>query len=148
MPYIPGSPIDAYCGNCKSDTNHVVLEVDGVQIREVRCEACGTKGEFRVARAKTKAGLREAIKRKSMPPPPRKRASRKKTETPEEVFSKLVAGRDLSSAAPYSIKSPLNVSDLIDHPKFGIGVVTSIADVQKVRVTFEDGERVMVCNRG
>ena len=148
MPYIPGSPIDAYCVNCKSDTNHVVLEVDGVQIREVRCEACGAKGEFRATRAKTKAGLQEAIKRKTLPPPPRKRAPRKKAETPEEIFSKLVSGRDLSAAEPYSIKSPLKVSDLVEHPKFGVGIVTAIADVQKARIVFEDGERVMVCNRG
>lgn len=125
----------------------MVLEVDGVQVRQVRCESCGTTGEFRVARAKTRAGLREALKRKSVPPPPRKRTSRKRAETPEEVFEKLVAGRDLSQAAAYSIKLPLQISDLIEHPKFGFGIVTAIADVQKVRVAFEDGERILVCNR-
>ncbi len=148
MPYIPGSPIDAYCANCKTDTHHVVLEVEGVQIREVRCESCGTTGEFRVARARTRAGVREALKRKSMPPPPRKRTSRKKAATPEEILEKLLVGKDLSQAAPYSIKLPLQVSDLVEHPKFGIGIVTAIVDVQKVRVAFEDGERILICNRG
>ncbi len=148
MPYIPGSPINAYCANCKSDQNHVVLEVDGVQVRLVRCETCSNEGEFRAPRAKTKAGLQEALRRKTMPPPPRKRATRRRTETPEETFQKLVEGRDLSTAEPYSIKSPFQVSDLIDHPKFGVGIVTAIADVQKVKVFFEDGERVMICNRG
>jgi hypothetical protein len=148
VPYIPGSQIYAYCGSCKSDTKHVVLEVEGVQIREVRCKVCSARGEFRATRAKTKAGLQEAIKRKSMPPPPRRRAPRKKAETPEEIFNKLVSGRDLSMAEPYSIELPLKVSDIIDHPKFGVGIVIAIADAQKVRVVFEDGERIMVCNRG
>lgn len=148
MPYIPGSPINAYCVNCKSDKHHVVLEVDGVQVRLVRCESCAKEGEFRAPREKTKAGLQEALRRKTMPPPPRKRATRKKNATPEEVFNKLVEGRDLSAAKPYSIKPPFQVSDLIDHPKFGVGIVTEIADVQKVKVVFEDGERIMVCNRG
>jgi hypothetical protein len=83
-----------------------------------------------------------------MPPPPRRRATRKKNETPEEIFNKLVEGRDLSTAEPYSIKSPFQVADLIDHPKFGVGIVTEVADISKVKVVFEDGERVMVCNRG
>ena len=148
MPYIPGSPINAYCANCKSDKNHVVLEVDGVQVRLVRCESCETEGEFRAPREKTKAGLQEALRRKTMPPPPRRRASRKRAESPEEVFQKLLEGRDPSTAEPYSIKTPFQVSDLIDHPKFGVGVVTAIEDVQKVKVVFEDGERIMICNRG
>jgi hypothetical protein len=148
VPYIPGSPINAYCARCKSDRDHVVLEVDGVQVREVRCESCGARGEFRSPREKTKAGLQEAIRRKTMPPPPRRRATRKKNETPEEIFNKLVEGRDLSAAEPYSIKAPFKVADLIDHPKFGVGIVTEVADVSKVKVVFEDGERVMVCNRG
>ena len=77
----------------------------------------------------------------------RVRAAQFGIRRPEEVFQKLVEGRDLSAAEPYSIKTPFQVSDLIDHPKFGVGVVTAIADVQKVKVVFEDGERVMVCNR-
>jgi hypothetical protein len=126
----------------------VVLEVDGVQVRLVRCESCGVEGEFRSPREKTKAGLQEALRRKTMPPPPRRRAARKRAESPEEIFQKLVEGRDLSTAEPYSIKAPFQVSDLIDHPKFGVGIVTAIEDVQKVKVVFEDGERIMICNRG
>jgi hypothetical protein len=57
-------------------------------------------------------------------------------------------GRDRSSAEPYSIKVKLAVNDLISHPTFGVGVVASMADPQKARVVFEDGERMLVCNKG
>jgi hypothetical protein len=148
VPYIPGSPIDAYCGNCKSDTNHVVLEVDGIQVREVRCEKCSTRGEFRAPRAKARAGLKEALRRKSMPPPPRRKNTRRKAETPEQIFEKLVDGRDVDAALPYNIRTVLKVGDMVDHPKFGLGVVAALPEDQKARIFFEDGERVMVCNKG
>lgn len=146
MPYIPGSPIDAYCSNCKSDTKHVVLEVDGLQIREVRCEKCQTSGEFRAPRAGLRAGLKAAIRRKSAPPPGRK-TTRRRAESPEETFRKMLFGRDLSAATPYSVKAALAVNELISHPTFGIGVVTAITDQYKARVFFEDGERMLVCNK-
>ncbi len=146
MPYIPGSPIDAYCANCKADTKHVVLEVDGLQVREVRCEKCRTSGEFRAPRAGLRAGLKAAVKRKSVPPPGRK-TTRRRAEPPEEIHRRLLFGRDRNNAEPYSIKLKPAVNDMISHPTFGIGVVTAITDPQKVRVLFEDGERMLVCNR-
>lgn len=145
MPYIPGSPIDAFCANCKSDTKHVVLEVDGLQVREVRCEKCRTNGEFRAPRAGLRAGLKAAIKRKSTPP---KKTTRKRAEAPEETHRKMLHGRDLSAAANYNIKLKPAINDLISHPTFGVGVVVSFADLQKIRVFFEDGERMLVCNKG
>ena len=59
----------------------------------------------------------------------------------------MLVGRDLSSASPYSVKAKLAAGDLIAHPTFGVGVVTAITDVHKAKVFFEDGERMLVCNR-
>ncbi len=125
----------------------MVLEVDGIQIREVRCEKCAVRGEFRAPRARARAGLKEALRRKSQPPP-RRKTTRRKAETPEEIFEKMVDGRDTDNAQPYSIRTVLKVGDLVDHPKFGVGVVSGLPDTQKARIFFEDGERVMVCNKG
>jgi len=147
VPYIPGSPIDAFCANCKSDTKHVVLEVDGLQVREVRCEKCRTNGEFRAPRAGLRAGLKAAVKRKSMPPSGRK-TTRKRAEPPEEMHRRMLMGRDISAAEPYSIKLKPAVNDLVSHPTFGVGIVVAFSDIQKIRVFFEDGERILVCNKG
>lgn len=60
----------------------------------------------------------------------------------------MVDGRDVDTAEPYSIRAELKVGDMVDHPKFGVGVVAALPDNQKARIFFEDGERVMVCNKG
>jgi hypothetical protein len=147
VPYIPGSPIEAYCTECKSDTDHRVLEVDGKLVRAVRCEKCSNEGILRAPRDKTKAALIDYAKRSSAPPPPRKNTRSKKVVPPEETFRELTEHLELDTATTYNIKKPLAEGDLIDHPSFGVGLVTMVTDLHKAKVFFETGERVMVCNR-
>ncbi len=145
MPYISGSPIIAYCTECKADREHVVLESAGTQIRSVRCKKCGSEGSFRAPREKARAALLDFSKKKKAPAKTRRK---KAPPSPAVVYAELMDGLDLDAAVRYNIKKPLAVGDLMDHPKFGVGLVTEIIDVQKARVVFPEGERVMVCNRG
>lgn len=138
MPYIPGSPIKARCLTCNADTEHVVLEAIGMQIRQVRCQKCRTEGAFHAPRIKPK------------PEPEKEKKTRKTTRraaTPEAQLRKLLEGRDLSAATTYSVNLVLKPGHIIDHPSFGIGVVTEIVGPTKAKIFFEAGERVMICNR-
>ncbi|MCP4602919.1 MAG: hypothetical protein GY847_20790 [Proteobacteria bacterium] len=148
MPYIPGSPVEAYCTGCKADTSHVVLESEGIQIRLVRCDKCASENPFRAPRVKTKAALMEfAAKKKklSAPPKPARRSRKPPPPSPEAVFQQLTEEMDMSTAVKYSAQESLHEGELVDHPIFGIGVVTALIDKQKAKVFFEDGERLMIC---
>jgi hypothetical protein len=148
LPYIPGNAIQGYCIHCKRDTAQTVLEVDGLQVRSARCEACKSEAVFRAPRARTKARLREVAasrKTRAEKAPPRK--SRRKKEDPGQAFRTLVGNMNPSTAKAYSIKNALAVGQLITHPSFGLGVVTTLAEEQKATVLFEDGPRVLICNR-
>ncbi len=148
MPYVPGNAIEGYCANCKADTVQTVLVVEGFQIRSVRCEKCRTEGPMQRSRARTKAGLREvAAKRNSVVPPPPKRRSRKDHVDPAQVFRRLLEGRELSLAEQYNIHAALELGQVIRHPTFGIGVVTTLCEDSKVNVTFEEGVKTIAHNR-
>ncbi len=82
-----------------------------------------------------------------MPPRKTRGSSKKAAPTPEETFQELLSGRSTDSATKYSPKAQLLVGDVVNHASFGIGVVTSITDMQKAKIFFETGERVMICNR-
>jgi hypothetical protein len=146
VPYIPGSPINANCAECQTDTNHVVLEATGMQVRRVRCEKCNTEGEYRPPRDKARAALLEISKKKKVAKP-KKTVRRKKAQTPEQIFESLIADIDTSSSKKYSVKAELEPGDLTTHSSFGLGVVTALTGPQKATIVFESGERVMVCNR-
>jgi hypothetical protein len=134
---------------CRSDTSQTVIEVDGMQVRTARCEKCKTIGDYRSPRARTKARLREMAasrgKRPKSEAPPRK--TRRKKEDPGQVFRALVGGLGPVTARAYSVRAALTVGDLIEHPSFGLGVVTVLTEEQKATVLFEDGPRVLICNR-
>jgi hypothetical protein len=148
VPYIPGNAIQGYCVHCKGDTQQTVLEVDGLQVRTVRCEKCKSEGMFRSPRARTKARLREvAASRKTRAEKAPARKPRRKKEDPGQVFRSLVGNQSPSSAKAYSARDSLAVGQLVTHPSFGLGVVTTLTEEQKATVLFEDGPRVLICNR-
>jgi hypothetical protein len=118
-----------------------------MQVRLVRCEKCGEEGALVAPRAKTRAALLDFAQKKKKPKKPATKRRSKKAVSPEEMFRELTDGSDLSAAVSYNVKKPLTVGDIVDHPTFGIGIVTMKTDVQKAKVFFETGERVMICNR-
>jgi hypothetical protein len=129
---------------CKADGGHTILEMEGLQIRLVRCERCKGEGPFRVPRAKTKAKLKETADR-------RRAAARKRHvesgRGAADTLRRLLEDRDLTQATKYAVSLTLGVGDLISHPSFGVGVVTAVNDPGKAHILFEAGERVMACNR-
>ena len=54
-------------------------------------------------------------------------------------------GKDRNSASVYSMQSSYAVRDLIDHPKFGMGVVQRLIDPNKMDVIFQDGLKRLRC---
>jgi len=147
VPYVPGNAVEGYCAACKADTVQTVLVVEGLQVRSVRCMKCNAEGPLRTSRAKTKAGLREVLAKRSVPPPPPKRKSRKDRVDPAQVFRRLIEGKELSLAVTYNIRLSLELGQVIRHPTFGLGVVTALGEDSKVNVTFEDGVKTIVHNR-
>ncbi|MBN2340471.1 MAG: hypothetical protein JXX29_12565 [Deltaproteobacteria bacterium] len=146
MPYVPGNAAEGYCLECKRDTVQTVLEVEGLQVRLVRCEKCGTEGPLRMPRHKTKAGLRAALQKKATPGT-KKRRTRKPKEDPGQTFRQLLQGKDISAAIDYSVKAQLEEGSVLKHKSFGIGVVTAIVESNKATILFEDGPRTMIFGR-
>ncbi len=48
---------------------------------------------------------------------------------------------------PYSIYEGFSAAEYIQHPVFGVGRVLEIVGAEKIHVIFEEGRKVLVCNR-
>lgn len=129
-----GDNVSAYCKNCKKVIEHVVREMKGTKPKRVQCHTCDDTHPFRADK-----------------PTPRKRGAsvaKAKGSSPVDMsYASLTENRDLSHAKSYLMTLPFAVSDLINHSKFGIGLVTRVLVDRKIEVLFPDDTRMLVHDR-
>ncbi len=136
-----GRDIDAWCSKCKLDLGHTITAmVDGAVV-QVRCNTCTSVHRF-------KAPAAERIKRSARSPRSRTKAKAKADKVTKDVrvYQRRIADRDLEQAVKYSPRLDPTVGSLIDHSKFGIGIVEAVAD-GKAAVLFDSGKRLLVVGR-
>lgn len=141
--YNAGDEVDSKCTKCKMVLAHVIVAMVGDQIARVKCNTCNGEHAYRPPPSASEATAK------------RRRAERKAAvadatvgEVKAEDYERLIQGHDLSKAAKYSMKAPLTHNDVIDHSKFGVGLVVEMREGNKVQVAFPDGGKVLVHSRG
>jgi hypothetical protein len=118
------------CKKCGVERFHIVLAHPTAASAKIECEVCHAKRTFKLES------------------PKKKKTGVKKTRVPsastrwEEVSKHL----DEKSKQPYNMKAAFSLNSTIDHPKFGLGVVTAIVG-QSMEVVFIDATRSLVHNR-
>lgn len=124
-----GGDIEAYCGKCKDNREHVIaaLKSDG-SVGRVQCRTCQSNHIFK----QKPAGA--ASKKTGSTKSSTGRASRKESAPDPDGNGPL---------RPYSMHDKYSIGDRIEHPKFGVGVV---ADVRfgKIDVKFGREQRVLI----
>ncbi len=151
-PKTAGDDIDSRCLKCKAVTNHTIIAIADNTIAKVQCNSCGGRHNYRppVAEAKKSSSV---LRRRDGTVTVSKKGTSKKAATPSKKVSRgvvnfdtLIKARDTSSAIPYTINSTLATDDLVNHSKFGLGVVTSITLPNKAQITFRDhGTKLLIC---
>ncbi len=133
-----GGEVDAFCTKCEMNLAHTVhAVVDGKPVK-VECNTCHGVHRFR-----DPPGARAATSRSGGT-----RAERPARERPAVVaFETLLAERDVAAAQPYSPRRTWKVDEVMDHPSFGRGFVSSVRDGGKIEVTFRSEVKVLVHGR-
>ena len=130
-----GKDVDSWCAKCKLMLAHTIEAMVGGRITRVHCNTCKAQHAYRAgppgqaaARRTGGAGARAA----SAAPPD---------------YARLMRGRDPAKAKRYSVSERFAPSELVDHPTFGLGVVTGVKDVNKIEVVFPDGSKTLIHSR-
>ena len=72
-----------------------------------------------------------------------------KTATERLAHWKTKMGsKTLDDAVPYNVRGRFEVDELIDHRKYGLGVVVKAIDAKKISVVFRDEERTLIHRHG
>lgn len=134
--YTVGGEVESWCTKCKLELGHTIVAIVDNLPKRVECNTCHGKHNYR-----KKPALRSGSNPKG---PSRKR------KTPEDIYNEhiaLVTSGDLSNAKKYSMSGNFEKDQIIDHPKFGTGIVMSILQVNKIEILFKDGPKLLTQNK-
>lgn len=122
------------CKKCAADRYHKVLTHPTSTSAKLECEVCKTKQTFKLggAKKKTTTGVTR---------------TKKKAPSAQETWIELKGKVNLDQAETYNMKKKFVASTAINHPKFGVGIITE-ANGLSIMVAFEDGQKSLVHNRG
>ena len=131
------------CNKCQQDRYHKVLAHVTSTAAKIECEVCHSKKNYTKKSQSISKGLNVAKKAARTRKP---KSAEAIADAANEKFRGLLEKAGDSKAEPYRMNSTYAIDMKIEHPKFGVGVVTA-AWMDKIEVTFEDASRQLVQNR-
>lgn len=140
-----GGNVDAWCGKCNLLLAHTIEAMVGTTIKRVHCNTCMSQHMFRDHAPGEGGGAARSSRERSTPA----RAGRSSAAgvTRASDYENYLKGRDLSAARRYAPRETFAVGEVLEHPKFGLGVATALKDGGKFEALFADGPRVLVHGR-
>lgn len=133
-----GIEVEALCNKCKAATVHVVVAIKSQEMVRVMCKICESMHRFKAPESKLAKKSAKLVKVKKAKLTPEARETKK--------WNKLLLAADRDKAVAYSMSHAYSENDVIQHEKFGLGVVVKILDPSKISVVFEVGLKNMVQN--
>ncbi len=132
--------VDSWCTKCRMWLAHTIVAMVGGVPKRVLCNTCHGEHMYRPnppgesTKAK-KSGVRKG------------RAAAKPKARKVSEWETRVGGRDRREAIPYKPQETFEADQLMDHPKFGMGLILAPLAGDKVKVLFESGEKILIQNR-
>ncbi len=140
-----GNDILSHCGKCKDDTFHVISVMEGEKISKVMCKTCKAQHNYRKPKMQDKD--KTETKSAKTTKPVKTTATKRGQKSAAKKWNDLLANYELKDAQGYKMKQNYEESAIINHPSFGIGVVTRKIDQQKIEIHFETGIKLLAINR-
>ena len=136
-----GGEVDTNCNKCELNLAHTILAMVGTTIARVKCNTCGSEHKFRGSQPMARANSFSA---------PRRSSEQKEAAAAAKIslgFEERLKKHDLSKAKKYSPQTAFVMNDVMDHPTFGMGMVTAVR-ADKVDVSFKTFEKTLLHARG
>jgi hypothetical protein len=128
--------MEAWCPRCNMKSDHTIIAVVDNSPKKIKCNTCD---EHHNLSARPCGKSRSKLKGTT-------RKTGSKETTYEEYISRL-AGGDTASSRKYDTKGNFEKDEIIDHLRFGIGIVLSVIQLNKIKILFKDGPRLLIQNQ-
>lgn len=140
-----GKEVLSFCNPCKATLAHMILSMKTVnEIGKVQCKTCKAIHTYKdpskiSAKKNTTKGASAKAAKISIGP-------KRKSASISDMWLEAVNNSTKKSQA-YSIKSQYHVGDILDHPKFGPGVIDRLIDSDKIEVIFRHEIKTLIHNK-
>jgi hypothetical protein len=141
-----GHEIEAFCAKCKTDTIHIITSSDGNMIDRVMCQICFSYHRYRQPHARMFDEPPEDLFEVEKVEPPPKKTRKKSAHKIEETWDSLLTKVNQETSVDYVMSGNYETGLLLNHRKFGPGIIRSIVSENKIEVLFQDGLKVLVQN--
>ena len=131
----------AFCKKCDADRFHVVLTHTSATSAKLKCEVCKSTKSWSLPKAQEKKTTKTGGTRA---PSLRSAAARQSAYVLN--YETLVKTHEGQAGHAYNTKTKFDLNHKIQHPKFGLGIVTAVFS-DKVEVAFSDEARMLMHNR-
>jgi len=135
-----GNEIDSWCTKCKLMLAHTIQAMSDGTIEKVVCKTCNGKHKYRPnpPKSRTKKASTSATKKK---------ATRRRKKDPAVIWEEALEGKDMSQPKTYAMDAVFTEDDILEHPTFGVGLITEVRAEGKMEVLFKDGPKLLVYDR-
>lgn len=126
------------CTKCGLDRYHKVVTHTNETTVRLKCEVCGKTGNHNLEAKKAASS-----KGKSGPRSSAARSTSARAALHASEYEAFKTGADSAKALVYNMKITFKEDQMVQHPKFGLGLVRSVQG-DKIEVFFEDEVRFLV----
>ncbi|MDB4969699.1 MAG: hypothetical protein JWN44_5388 [Myxococcales bacterium] len=113
---------------------HTIVALVAGKPAKTECHGCHKQHQYRAQPPASATGVKKP------------RAPKAPATTPAADFETVLAGR--TEARAYSPNETFALGEVVRHPSFDVGVVTAAPAPQKIEVTFRDGKKILLHDRG
>ncbi len=125
-----GGEVDAFCTRCELTLAHTVIAMVGGRPVKVECNTCHAVHRFRGDGAPSRVPPRSASRERAV-----------------ASFEEVLRTKRLAAARRDSPGETFAVDDVVEHPTFGLGWVSSVRG-GKMEVTFRADVKTLVHGKG
>lgn len=133
--YKTGEYINAWCTKCKLELGHTIVAMVENVPKRVKCNTCIGEHNYRTGPADSSRIKAIHAKRKT-----------RARDTKYHEYMVRLSEAGLSSAKKYTTKGTFEKDDVVEHKKFGTGIVVSVIHLNKIEIFFKDGPRLLAQN--
>ena len=136
--YSVSGNVDGWCTKCKLLLAHTIIAMANNMPVKVKCNTCNSSHKFRTKQS----GISKP--RSAKPKNPARKV--KTQEANYNDYMSRLTDYDLTRVKIYSMDGSYKKDEIIEHFKFGVGIVLSLIPTNKIEMLFKDGPRVLVHN--